>query len=126
MIAGELRIVTLYLRAGRSDAELSECYRHECLLNVAFDGTDGFTLLCPYDTATLDPGVVDHASGPLLVLAGSLRLVRTKLPLARLAGLAVLLVAVLASEHLLAAGDGGVLGQWLAEGLLAALRGEAP
>jgi anti-sigma regulatory factor (Ser/Thr protein kinase) len=46
---------------GRSDAELSECYRHECLLNVAFAEADGFTLLCPYDTATLDPEVVEAA-----------------------------------------------------------------
>jgi anti-sigma regulatory factor (Ser/Thr protein kinase) len=59
---------------GRSDAELSECYRHECLLNVAFAGTDGFTLLCPYDTATLDPGVVERArySHPLVVEHGAL------------------------------------------------------
>jgi anti-sigma regulatory factor (Ser/Thr protein kinase) len=58
---------------GRSEAELSECYRHECLLNVAFAGTDGFTLLCPYDTGTLDPGVVERArdSHPLVIEHGT-------------------------------------------------------
>ena len=58
---------------GRSDAELSECYRHECLLNLAFAASDGFTLLCPYDTASLDPGVVERArhSHPLVVEHGA-------------------------------------------------------
>jgi anti-sigma regulatory factor (Ser/Thr protein kinase) len=56
----------------RSAAELSECYRHECLLNVAFANADGFTLLCPYDTAALDPAVVERArhSHPILTEHG--------------------------------------------------------
>jgi anti-sigma regulatory factor (Ser/Thr protein kinase) len=47
--------------AARSDAEMSECHRHEGLLNVAFADTPGFWLLCPYDTTTLDPGVIARA-----------------------------------------------------------------
>jgi anti-sigma regulatory factor (Ser/Thr protein kinase) len=58
---------------GRSEAELSECYRHECLLNLAFAETDGFTLRCPYDTAGLGPDVVERArhSHPLVVEHGA-------------------------------------------------------
>src|SRR3954454_461348 len=36
----------------RSPAEMSECHRHEGLLNVAFANTPGFWLVCPYDTTT--------------------------------------------------------------------------
>ena len=39
----------------RSADELVECQRHESLLNVAFAGSADFTLLCPYDTAALEP-----------------------------------------------------------------------
>jgi anti-sigma regulatory factor (Ser/Thr protein kinase) len=48
--------------AGRSDSELAECHRHESLLNLAFADTPAFRLLCPYDVAALDPGVVDEAA----------------------------------------------------------------
>lgn len=47
--------------AGRSDDELVECCRHESLLNMAFAGAAGFTLLCPYDTSTLGPAVIEEA-----------------------------------------------------------------
>jgi anti-sigma regulatory factor (Ser/Thr protein kinase) len=40
---------------------MSECHRHEGLLNVAFADSPGFWLLCPYDTTTLDPGDVARA-----------------------------------------------------------------
>lgn len=46
---------------GRSDAELLECQRHEALLNVAFDHTPGFTLMCPYDRSALDQQVLAGA-----------------------------------------------------------------
>jgi anti-sigma regulatory factor (Ser/Thr protein kinase) len=54
--------------AGRSDAELVECHHHESLLNLAFGGTPGFWLLCPYDAAALDPAVVAeaHRTHPLI------------------------------------------------------------
>ena len=44
--------------SGRSDAEILECQRHEALLNVAFDSTPGFTLMCPYDRSALDEQVL--------------------------------------------------------------------
>ena len=47
--------------AERSPAEMVECQRHESLLNVAFADTVAFTLLCPYDTSTLDADVVAEA-----------------------------------------------------------------
>ncbi len=47
--------------AGRSDAELTECQRHESLLNVAFDGGQAWKLLCPYDLEALDDQVIDEA-----------------------------------------------------------------
>jgi anti-sigma regulatory factor (Ser/Thr protein kinase) len=47
--------------AQRSGPELAECQRHEELLNVAFDDVDDFWLLCPYDTSSLDPGVISAA-----------------------------------------------------------------
>ena len=46
--------------AGRGAAELAECQRHEALLNVAF-ASPAFSLLCPYDTGTLAPGVIAEA-----------------------------------------------------------------
>lgn len=41
--------------------ELVECQRHESLLNLAFAGTPGFWLLCPYDIDALPPEVIDEA-----------------------------------------------------------------
>lgn len=47
---------------GRSPDELAECARHETLLNRAFAGADGFTLLCPYDTNALAGAVLEEAT----------------------------------------------------------------
>jgi anti-sigma regulatory factor (Ser/Thr protein kinase) len=46
--------------AERSDAELVQCQHHESLLNVAFANTD-WILMCPYDTRSLAPGVIELA-----------------------------------------------------------------
>ena len=46
--------------AGRSPAELSECARHEELLNLAFEDPS-FFLLCPYDLTSLDLEVIERA-----------------------------------------------------------------
>jgi anti-sigma regulatory factor (Ser/Thr protein kinase) len=46
---------------GRDADELVECRRHEALLNVAFGGVSDWRLLCPYDTAALDPHVLTDA-----------------------------------------------------------------
>jgi anti-sigma regulatory factor (Ser/Thr protein kinase) len=58
--------------AGRSDAELVECQRHEALLNLAFADATAFHLLCPYDTTALGPDVITeaHASHPRVVEDG--------------------------------------------------------
>jgi hypothetical protein len=47
--------------AGRSADELAECRRHEALLNVAFEGSPPWSLLCPYDVAALPGSVLDDA-----------------------------------------------------------------
>jgi anti-sigma regulatory factor (Ser/Thr protein kinase) len=59
--------------AARSPAEVVECQRHEALLNLAFAGAPGFTLLCPYDVDALDPAVVEkaHHSHPVVVRDGA-------------------------------------------------------
>jgi anti-sigma regulatory factor (Ser/Thr protein kinase) len=45
---------------GRRPAELIECQRHEALLNVAFDTTSAWSLLCPYDRTALDRTIIDE------------------------------------------------------------------
>lgn len=54
--------------AERTVAELVECQRHESLLNLAFAEGPPWWLLCPYDTASLDPDVIEesHRSHPYL------------------------------------------------------------
>jgi anti-sigma regulatory factor (Ser/Thr protein kinase) len=61
--------------AGRSGAELVECQLHESLLNVAFARAGNFRLVCPYDVAGLDAGVVHEAccSHPVVVDDGDVR-----------------------------------------------------
>lgn len=56
----------------RGAAEMTECHRHESLLNVAFADTPRFWLMCPYDTEALDPEVVAEArrTHPLVVDRG--------------------------------------------------------
>ncbi|HZV26203.1 MAG TPA: sensor histidine kinase [Acidothermaceae bacterium] len=61
--------------ASRTRAELVEYQRHEALLNIAFDTTEEFRLLCPYDTATLDAAVLAEARNthPIIVEADAAR-----------------------------------------------------
>jgi anti-sigma regulatory factor (Ser/Thr protein kinase) len=47
--------------AARSNAELTECQRHESLLNVAFENGRAWQLLCPYDLEALDETIIDEA-----------------------------------------------------------------
>jgi anti-sigma regulatory factor (Ser/Thr protein kinase) len=58
---------------GRSEAELSECQRHESLLNLAFDKGQGWRLLCPYDLEALDERVIATArrNHPFIAQAGA-------------------------------------------------------
>ncbi|MFN2611133.1 MAG: anti-sigma factor RsbA family regulatory protein [Actinomycetota bacterium] len=69
--------------AGRSEAELAEAQRHEDLINLAFDGLDGW-ILCPYDVSSLDQETLDEAyrSHPEVRLGG------TRAPSDRYRGLA--------------------------------------
>ncbi len=46
---------------GRSPAEVTECERHESLLNLAFDEGVAWSLRCPYDLDGLDDGVLEAA-----------------------------------------------------------------
>lgn len=57
--------------AGRDGAELREATRHEALVNLAFAAADA-EILCPYDTAALDPAVISDArrTHPLLMSDG--------------------------------------------------------
>lgn len=45
----------------RGPAELVECQRHEVLLNLAFDDTPAWWLMCPYDVERLAPTVIDES-----------------------------------------------------------------
>jgi anti-sigma regulatory factor (Ser/Thr protein kinase) len=57
--------------AGRTEEELVECRRHEQLLNLVFVDPR-FSLLCPYDTDTLTPEVIEdaHRTHPYVREAG--------------------------------------------------------
>jgi anti-sigma regulatory factor (Ser/Thr protein kinase) len=44
--------------AARSEPALEECRRHEALLNLAFGSGPGWSLLCPYDAASLGDEVL--------------------------------------------------------------------
>jgi anti-sigma regulatory factor (Ser/Thr protein kinase) len=59
--------------AGRSAAELDECRRHESLLNLAFAEAPAWSLLCPYDTTSLDDEVLLAAEHNHPVLEGRSR-----------------------------------------------------
>jgi anti-sigma regulatory factor (Ser/Thr protein kinase) len=61
--------------AGRSAAEIAECQRHESLTNLAFADAGPVSLLCPYDTVSLDAEVIAaaHCSHPTIVTGGTRR-----------------------------------------------------
>jgi anti-sigma regulatory factor (Ser/Thr protein kinase) len=61
--------------SARTADELSECQRHESLLNVAFGQGPPWSLLCPYDRSTLGPAVLDEAlrSHEFVIEGGSVR-----------------------------------------------------
>lgn len=46
-----------------STAELIDAQRHESLLDAAFAGDRPFSLLCPYDTDSVDAAEITHARG---------------------------------------------------------------
>jgi anti-sigma regulatory factor (Ser/Thr protein kinase) len=57
---GPVRIIGEPIWPSRSPAEYPACAQHEALINRAFAGRDA-TILCPYDTAGLQPEVLDDA-----------------------------------------------------------------
>ena len=67
--APQLWGITEPVYPGRSPAELAECQLHEALLNVTFDASTPFRLLCPYDLAALAGDVIDeaHRTHPFVV-----------------------------------------------------------
>ena len=60
---------------GRSAAELTECERHESLMNLAFDGGQTWRLLCLYDLDGLDERAIAAArrSHPFITHNGGYR-----------------------------------------------------
>jgi anti-sigma regulatory factor (Ser/Thr protein kinase) len=58
---------------GRTGPEISECQRHEALLNVAFEGGSPWSLLCPYDASALPDDVLEEArrSHPVVTHEGA-------------------------------------------------------
>ncbi len=63
----------------RTPAEVVEYQRHEALLNIAFETTEEFRLLCLYDAATLDAAVLAEArhTHPIIVEADAARVSAT-------------------------------------------------
>lgn len=63
-----VRIIGEPIWAGRSQDEYPACVQHEALINHAFAGRH-VTILCPYDTGTLDPQVIAdaHTTHPVLI-----------------------------------------------------------
>jgi anti-sigma regulatory factor (Ser/Thr protein kinase) len=59
---GPVRGVAEPVWAERSPAALEECHRHEALLNVAFAEGADFSLLCPYDAASLPGHVLERSA----------------------------------------------------------------
>ncbi|HET8659221.1 MAG TPA: sensor histidine kinase [Micromonosporaceae bacterium] len=56
-----VRIIGEPIWAGRSALEYPACVQHEALINLAFKGAEA-TILCPYDTASLQPRVLFDAT----------------------------------------------------------------
>lgn len=69
--AGHVRYVGELIWAARGAAAIHEATRHEALINLAFAHADA-EILCPYDTAELDPAVIADArrTHPLLLSSG--------------------------------------------------------
>ena len=67
---GQARGIGEPIWPGRSSAEIDECRRHESLLNVAFGDGLAWSLLCPYDIASLEDEVLEAAARSHPYLAG--------------------------------------------------------
>jgi len=58
---GRFRGIGEPICAARTASELTECERHEALLNLAFVGAPAWWLACPYDTESLPSSVMEEA-----------------------------------------------------------------
>ena len=58
--SGRVRVVSEPIWPGRAAAEITECMRHEALVNHVFADAP-VSLLCPYDAASLDADVISGA-----------------------------------------------------------------
>jgi anti-sigma regulatory factor (Ser/Thr protein kinase) len=69
--AGHVRYVGEPIWAARGPAEVRAAIQNEALINLAFADADA-EILCPYDIAALDPGVIADArrTHPLLLSSG--------------------------------------------------------
>jgi len=61
---------------GRSEVEIDECRRHECLVNTAFGSAAGYSLLCTYDASALDDEVLEGVGRSHMAVASE----RTRRP----------------------------------------------
>jgi anti-sigma regulatory factor (Ser/Thr protein kinase) len=59
---GRVRGIGEVFGISRDVDELAECHVHEALLDLAFDDTDRFWLLCPYDVAALGRDTLARAA----------------------------------------------------------------
>jgi anti-sigma regulatory factor (Ser/Thr protein kinase) len=66
-----LRCVGEPVWPGRSELEMRECRMHEHLLNTAFDGGSGWSLLCAYDAARLPRPVLGAVAGSHRAIHGA-------------------------------------------------------
>ena len=88
---------------------------------VTFLPAQGYVATPLHDGLHALLGRLTFALPVVLLVGGVTRLLHVAVPVARLAGLAVLLGAVLVAEHQVSAGDSGLAGQWLATTLQDAL-----
>jgi len=63
-----IRVIGEPIWPSRSPDEYPACVQHEAMINVAFAGREA-SILCPYDTVSLDPRVVEdaYATHPVMV-----------------------------------------------------------
>ena len=81
---------------------------------VTFLPAQGFIATPLHDALGALLGRLAFALPLVLLVGGVVRLLHVPVPVARLSGLALLLLAVLVAEDLLKAGDSGLAGRWLA------------
>ena len=90
---------------------------------IAFLPAEGFVATPLHQALVALLGRSAFVLPTLLLLLGVVRLAHVPVPRARFVGVTLLLLAVLAAEHLLVAGDAGLVGHWLSTTMLDAVGG---